>query len=217
MNFSQLFVFSGLLTGAASVQAAPVITPNASLPAESNGLKISISPTFAGDELNLSISLHRSDPHLNIVLQNTSDKPIRVYQDWNSWGYFNLTLQITAVDGKALDKPLNIGRGPGVWFANVPTTDFIGAGQAVVREVHLNLPAEIFDSKKPASDKKSGVNWRRYFGFPFPPADNSRTLTMRAMFNNSDNKGTGGKDAGEVWTGAVASPSESYRFFWGDD
>lgn len=229
--------------GVACVQAAPVVAPDAALPAESSGLKISISPTFTSDNSDSSIALHHNDPHINVVLQNTSDKPIRVYQDWNSWGYYNLTLQITSVDGKKLDKPLNIGRGPGMWLANTASTDIIEAGQAMVREVRLNLPPEVFapkpqfseqdtDAKSPLSFHSPnsrfsfsipkfglsfGANSNIYFGFPFPPPDNSRTLTVRALFSNDDAKGTGGKDTKQIWTGNIASPLKDYRVFWDAD
>ncbi len=167
MNFSQIFVFAGLLTGAASIQAAPVIAPDAALPAESNGLKVSIAPTSTNDNSDLSIALHRGDPHINVVLQNTSDKPIRVYQNWNSWGYYNLTLQVTAIDGKTLDKPLEIERGLGAFFANAPTTDIIEANNTIVREVKLYLPPEIFAPKIPVPTKNSGIYSRLWVGFHF--------------------------------------------------
>ena len=203
--------------GAACSQAAPVVAPDAALPAESNGLKVSIAPTSTNDNSDLSIALHRGDPHLNVVLQNTSDKPIRVYQDWNSWGYSNLTLQVTAIDGKTLDKPLKIERGPGIWFANIASTDVINAGETIVREVRLNLPPEIFDATKPATVDNSVTRLRLYFGFPFPPPDNFRTLTIRALFSNDDAKGDVGKNAKQVWTGQIASPLKDYRVYWDAD
>lgn len=244
MKFSRLFVFAGLLVGAASIQAAPTVAPDTALPAESSGLKISISPTVARDESELGIILHRGDPHLNIVLQNTSDKPIWIFNDGNSLGYNKLALQVTAIDGDTLDKPLEIKCAIRSWMANFITTDVIEAGQVIVREMRFNLPPEVFAPKPPVSTSDSsmdaklslhspdhvpnsrlsfptanfGMNSNVYFGFPFPSPNDSRTLTIRALFSNDIAKfDEGDKKLESVWTGNIASPLKDYRVFWGAD
>ena len=238
MNLSQLFVFAGLLAGATSIQAAPVASPIATLPAERNGLKISIAPTSTNHDSDLSIALHRGDPHLNVVLQNTSKEPIHIFQEWNSWGYQNLTLQITAVDGKTLDKPLEIKGGPRMWVANTASTDVIEVGQTMVREVRFALPPDVVTPQITAPSTESGLSFEspeirviprpsfpkldysgRYFGFPFSQSDSSRSLTIRAVFSNADNLGEwkGTKAKSLVWTGQIASPLKNYRFFWDAD
>ncbi len=110
MRFSLCVV--SLLLGTAVVQAAPVAKPVAAPVvaeplAEKDGLKVSIG------EANLE--LRQGDPHISVVLQNSSSKPINVFQEWNSWGAYNLTLEITSVDGRVLDKPLVVTNGGMAW------------------------------------------------------------------------------------------------------
>lgn len=187
-----LLALLGLGVGAA--QAAPVAAPVVAEPlAEKDGLKVSIG----------SIELRPNDPHINVVLQNTSAKPINVYAEWNSWGYDNLTLQITKLDGKVLDEPLIINKGLMVWLRNGPTTEAIAPGEAIVREVRLHLP-----------DQQSSIrNGQYYWEFPFPPQSASRQISMRAVFENDQNV-TFGQEKNPVWTGRVASPFKEYDIFW---
>ncbi|TAE54717.1 MAG: hypothetical protein EAZ89_06395 [Bacteroidetes bacterium] len=35
-------------------------------------------------------------PRLYVLLTNISPRPVKLWKDWNTWGYFNLTLQWTA-------------------------------------------------------------------------------------------------------------------------
>lgn len=197
MRIAHLCVLA-LLLGTIVVQAAPVVKPVvapvvAEPLVEKDGLKVSIG----------SIELRASDPHINVVLQNTLAKPINVYAEWNSWGYDNLTLQITKLDGKVLDEPLIINKGLMAWSRNGPTTEGIAPGEAIVREVRLDSP-----------DQQSPIrNGPFYLGFPLPPQGASRQISMRAVFENEQNV-TLGQEKKLVWTGRIASPFKDYDVRW---
>jgi hypothetical protein len=68
---------------------------------------------------------------LHVVLTNVSDRPLRIIDDWNSWGYFNLTLQYTAADGTS-HKIEKVGRD---WTRNFLTDTTLAPGQMLVRDV----------------------------------------------------------------------------------
>ena len=191
MRIVALGLLALLSLGAGAAQAAPVAAPVVAEPlAEKDGLKVSIG----------SIELRPSDPHINVVLQNTSSKPIIIYDDWNSYGFWNLALEITSIDGKILDKPLFVQRTRHMaWSRNGPTTESISPGAAIVREVRLHLP-----------DQKLRPHGQFYWDFPFPSESSFREVSMRAVFANDDNQSGGGK----VWTGRIASPWKDYKLYW---
>lgn len=192
---------------AARAQPSPQLEMPVALPAELGGLKISIAPTFRRPDSS-AIELHKGDPHINVVLQNVGDKPISLYEEWNSWGAFNLSLEISAIDGKPLEKPLVISKGMMVWLANLASTETLNVGAVAVREVRFHLPRQILDPTAPATNENMIAFGPFYADFPFPPANDSRTLTMRAVFRNADAK------TKPVWSGQIASPLTQYRFFW---
>jgi hypothetical protein len=73
---------------------------------------------------------------LRVIIENISDKPQGHFEEWNSWGYGNLTLEWTDASGKTG----NVAKVPGSWDKNVPSTVILEPGEAIVREIS-------FDSK----------------------------------------------------------------------
>ncbi len=187
-----LLVLLGLSVGAAQAAPAGISVGAPDIPiAEKDGLKVSIG----------SIELRPNDPHINVVLQNTSAKPINLFSEGNSWGYNNLTFEITKVDGKVLDKPLIVARDYVPWRANMLSYQVIDPGEAIVREVRLQVP------------ETNGVIRRNFYGnFPFPSQGTQSQITMRAVFGNDDSNSYKGK---KHWTGRIASPFKSYNIFLG--
>jgi hypothetical protein len=70
-------------------------------------------------------------PPLHVVLENVSDHPLRLIDEWNSWGFFNLTLNFTTPDG-AKHKIEKVGRD---WDKNFLTSTILQPGQMLVRDV----------------------------------------------------------------------------------
>ena len=73
---------------------------------------------------------------LHVIIENISDKPQSHFEEWNSWGYGNLTLEWSDANGKTG----NVAKVPGRWDRNGPTTAVLEPGEALVREIS-------FDSK----------------------------------------------------------------------
>jgi hypothetical protein len=187
-------------------QAAPKSPVVIETPVENNGLKVSISAPYKLNERLLTL---QSNPHINVLLQNTSSKPINVFEAWNGWGFNNLTLEVTKIDGKVLDAPLTITKGRLSLTENYPSTETIGPGETLVREVLLYVPPKIWN---PASQEPDSIpNGSLYLEFPFPVRGARRQITLKALFEIQE------ESQGEklnVWTGKIASPPLDYQVFW---
>ena len=202
MRFVSLGLLALLGLSVGAVNAAPVAAPVVAEPvAEKDGLKVSIG----------SIELRSNDPHINVVLQNTSAKPINLFSEGNSGGYNNLTLEITKVDGKVLDKPLIVARDYVPWRANMLSYQVIDPGEAIVREVRLQVPKQVLDPSAPATDSERTLRRDFYGNFPAPTQGSQRQITMRSVFANDDSNNYEGK---KHWTGRIASPLKDYTVFW---
>jgi len=203
MRISHLcaLIFLCFGTAHAAPKAAPVVVEP--LP-EKDGLKVSIG----------SIELRPSDPHINVVLQNTSDKPINIFNDGNSWGFNNLTLEVREVDGKVLTAPLLVARDYVPWRGNVLSFQTIESGEAIVREVRLQVPQNALDSTAPITGAGEPLRRGFYGNFPAPIRGSRSRITMRAVFGDSESITYEGKKA---WTGAIASPFKGYNVYWDAD
>jgi hypothetical protein len=73
---------------------------------------------------------------LHVIIENISEKPQSHFEEWNSLGYGNLTLEWRDANGKTG----NVAKVPGRWDRNGPTTVVLEPGEALVREIS-------FDSK----------------------------------------------------------------------
>lgn len=57
-----------------------------------------------------------------VVLTNTSDKPLRIWESWNSWGWKTLSFEIKLPDGQVIYTEQTDAR---LWSKNVPNWDQI--------------------------------------------------------------------------------------------
>jgi len=73
----------------------------------------------------------RTDRPLRVIIENVSDKPQQHFDEWNSWGYFNLTLEWTDASGKT-GTVRKVARS---WTRNFPSTTTLKPGEALVREI----------------------------------------------------------------------------------
>ena len=73
---------------------------------------------------------HAKKP-LHVIIQNTGDKAQHHFEEWNSWGYGNLTVQWSDESGKT-GTMTKIAKG---WDKNHPTTVTLQPGEALVREI----------------------------------------------------------------------------------
>lgn len=88
-------------------------------------------------DLKISLAVQEDSAYLHIIIENTSNKPQRHFDEWNSWGYFNITLRWTDRDGKSG----TVTKVPRGWDRNYPSTVTLPPGDMLVREVPLPSPA----------------------------------------------------------------------------
>ena len=144
--------------------------------------------------------LSNKAPHFFVTIRNTSSHPVSLYGEDSSWGNYNLVLEITAVGGKTLDKPLVVKRGWGVehWFSNVAYTETLMPGDEVVRDVRVQgkpSPAIIFGDGT-------------YRSFPLPEPTDQQIIRLRAVFTENEDKQMAGV---HVWSGRAASEARDYE------
>lgn len=126
-------VRSVLVTGVlliASVGVSCADGRDAAKPEAKPVLQISIAvPINHG---NRAIIVGRPDSHFHAVVTNISDKPVRLWREWCSQGYFNLTFRLTDANSKTfIGKKL--GRG---WDKNFPDYVELGADEHFVIDVY---------------------------------------------------------------------------------
>lgn len=120
------------------------------------------------------VSLDRY-PQLHVLIKNISPQPQRLWKDWNTWGYFNLSLEWTAAGRTFLINRLT----PRAWDGDFPDFWLLAPGETVVLVV----------------DMSSG-QWQ---GFPDLYGE-SVSATLKATYvNKSDELAT----AFEVWVGKL--------------
>ncbi len=150
---------------------------------KTTALAVRIVPTQYMEKGGGLILLKQPSEHFHVVVTNVSSVPIRLWREWCSWGYYNLTFLVTV----GTDAPFVVKKQSRAWFANWPDPETISPGGHHVRDV-------AFDT----------ATW---VGSPVPEAGSGRTVRMKAVFElpPEDAKPHG------VWTGKVSSPEESYE------
>ncbi|MBC8065873.1 MAG: hypothetical protein H7Y17_13655 [Chlorobia bacterium] len=71
---------------------------------------------------------------LHVIIQNLTDKPQSHFEEWNSWGYGNLTVEWTDTEGKTG----TVKKVPGGWDRNGPSTIALPPSEALVREISFD-------------------------------------------------------------------------------
>lgn len=138
----------------------------------------------------------RSRPlRLNVLLRNTSDRPLRLWEEGNSWGFENLKLDVLALDGKTLPKPIRVVRTAAGWGANGPTFSELPPGESLIREVLLEGPSKGVPSV-----------WT-YFNFPLPNNSEYRAIRLRAVY---DIPKEAAAEKLKILTGQITSEPQDY-------
>ncbi len=140
-------------------------------------------------------------PFIDVVIRNASDRPVKF------WVNTPLTLEILAIDGRALPDPIVVSassNGGRHWEILTP-------GDVFVRRLNLH-------KYKPGEERiaKPGLNYGQdYMGFPsflnyHDSPGGVRSVRMRAVFQ-SDTPNGPGKD--RIWSGRVVSETRDYNVF----
>lgn len=176
-------------------QDSPVEPSSASNPAAGNDvLVVSIAIPLSGLPEQRVIQYRPWDIkgcNFHVVVTNKTDQPQRIFEDWNSWGYYALSFEVTDAAGKAW----RIAKAPTSWTRNAPNYCTLPPHESLVIAVNF------------ADTKVWSPN-----AFPRPKRE-PETYTMRAIFATAPTKESKGLS---VWTGRAASKADQYTFYGGD-
>jgi hypothetical protein len=122
----------------------------------------------------------------HVIITNSSDTPKRIWQEWCSWGYFALSLELTDENGKTWTATKRTR----AWSKNYPDYWTLGPQESLVLDVAF------FDSD----------TWE---GFSRPSVP-SQKLKMRAIFEVRPDRFS---QEHSVWTGRAVSKTDEYVFY----
>ena len=151
-----------------------------------SSLSVRIVPDSTDDKGSRTINLSLPKQHFYVVITNISDKPVRLWREWSSWGYYTLSFVVTDDKGKMKV----VKKGMMAWTKNYPDWTVLTSGDHMVFEVSFDLET-----------------WPNA---PIPEKDKSREVKMKAEFEIPEDKET--KEY-QVWTGKVSSPEDKYVIY----
>lgn len=153
-----------------------------------DGLEVEIVlPWYGGERRHARYR----DEDAHVVLHNRTGDRISVWEDWNSWGYYCLRLELRDQSGRTF----HIRKRSRAWTRNFPQATTVGPHGTHV--LNLRLGQEV---------------WQGLPTRPEPPED-WMPLEMRAIYENNrsrswdeeDDIGWGMARIEGVWTGRAAS------------
>jgi hypothetical protein len=128
--------------------------------------------------------------HFHVLLTNVSPRPVTLFEEWNSWGYYGLSFEITYSDGRKVLAT----RGPRGWDKNFPSTFTVAPQGYYVFEVSFDRTWTF----SPRAESKSG---------------DSVTCQLRAIYSVERQKGDEelvDPGAPAPWVGTVGSQEATY-------
>ncbi|PQV64566.1 hypothetical protein B1R32_10459 [Abditibacterium utsteinense] len=153
--------------------------------------------------------------YLSLIFRNVSAKPVQLLEEWNSWGFNNIHLEITAINGKTLPQPLVIKKAARQsWLENRLSTETLAPNQSMVREIRLHVPAIIRHPDTPPTEDEvrednenlASMQRNEYWFFLFSTGYGTKTITMKAVYEVSQEK-----RRPDAWTGRIESPLLTYE------
>jgi len=123
---------------AAALAAIYTAPPACSAPAvaASAPLGVSLAPYHASESSPPLIALADGSPQLTVVLTNRGEQTLRLWKDGCSWGYQNLSFELTDAAGRSI-KVTRAERG---FEKNVPTWNDLRSGGDLSMDVTLSAP-----------------------------------------------------------------------------
>lgn len=155
-------------------------------PNPSDSLTLRIVPNSIADNGERAIILTKPEWHFHVVVTNTSQEPVKLWQESCSWGYFNLSFESTDQGGKiVLIKKKAKG-----WNKDFPTWTVLAAGEQWVVDVAFD---ESTWQNPPLSAKGKG-----------------QAIKLKAVFEIAPEPEAQERN---IWTGKITSPQDGYTFY----
>ena len=176
-----------LTAGAAVVGAGRLMAVERGAP-RAEAILPEVGPKFSG--LLLSVALPKSYGKRQLqargqyeaVVTNLTAGPIRVWRDWCSWGYYNLSLEFRSGERTWLSTKKARG-----WDRNHPDEAELAAGESIVFKVVLN------------EDWQDLPSWDEFIG---------EMLEMRILYAIAEDMQSQEKG---VWVGSLATAWQTYE------
>lgn len=107
-----------------------------------------------------AVAVRDERSHFDVVIENVSNQPQKIIDEWNLWGYFSLRFEYTTATGdkKVMEK---LPRG---WDRNALTTTTLQPGEVMVREVCLD--AKLWSNLPVTEPGETSVKIRALFAQP---------------------------------------------------
>lgn len=149
-------------------------------------ITVRIVPTSNTEAGGRAITLFDPSQHFHVVVTNVSKKPIRLWRDWCSWGYFNLSFEATDQNGTKT----HITKNAREWNKNFPDWTIIAPSDHMVLDVTF--------------DKSIWHNP------PVPEPGKNRSVSLKAVFEIAEDADS---KSNKVWTGKESSPEYKYTIY----
>lgn len=94
-----------------------------------------IGNDYRGEDAKTGIRIHSAESHFHVVITNQSDRNVRLWEAWNSWGHYNLTFELLDANGKSVGE---IQKPPRFWTMNYPSYLELKPDQHHVLNVYFN-------------------------------------------------------------------------------
>jgi len=146
---------------------------------------------YHGDSTKAGIRVFQPKSHFHVVITNQSDRNIRLWEEWNSWGYFNLTFEIYDTNGESIG---TIKKSSTIWSRNFPSWLELAPKQHHVINVYLN-PSDWEIPIEPMGPREGPTDYRMVAKYAITECEDSRKRS--------------------VWTGkAETDPVEIILGYW---
>jgi hypothetical protein len=133
-----------------------------------------------------TLTLPDAAQHFYVVLTNVGARPLRLWREWCSFGYYNLSFEVTDEQGKII----KVTKKPRAWDKNYPDWTLVPPGDHLVFEVTLDEST-----------------WQPAL---LPPHNQQAALLLRAVFEIPDDRDS---KRYSVWTGRVTSSVDAYTIY----
>lgn len=159
---------------------------------DSDEISVHIVPTLRDEADSASIKIYSPQQHFHVVVTNTGKSTKKLWREWCSWGYFNLSFESKDENGVVTKITKKF---PG-WDKNFPDWTLLPPGDSIVYEV--NFDPEIWNN------------------VPTHSAQGFTVVKLRAIFEN-DLEDTEGLEAffklTDVWAGRAVSNEQTYKIW----